>query len=177
MKGLKYVDITKGSGLEKALWSIAIPGFGQFLNRQYFKGAVLVLLEFLINSKANINTAIVLSFLGKTEQAVEASNYQWLMFYPCVYLYSIWDAYRDGSYGEEKPLMFIPFALSAYIETVGVVYSGVFRINGVLLGPIFLPMACIFVGLGLGFLIRSIAIKIMSYKKAEKSKAKNSSNE
>jgi hypothetical protein len=154
-----------GSGLEKALWSIAIPGFGQFLNKKYFKGIVLVILEFLINSNANINTAIVLSFLGQTELAVNVSNYQWLMFYPCVYLYSIWDAYKDGSEKEESPLLFIPFALAAYIETVGVIYSKVFKINGVLLGPIFLPMICIFIGLGIGFIIRCFALKTMYSRK------------
>jgi hypothetical protein len=160
MKGMKQVDITKGSGLEKALWSIAIPGFGQFLNKHYFKGVILIILEFVINVKANINTAIVLSFLGKTEQAVQVCNYQWLMFYPCVYLYSIWDAYRYGSNSKEKPLLFLPYAAAAYIETVGVVYSGVFRIRGILLGPIFLPMICIFLGLGIGFFIRYLALKL-----------------
>jgi hypothetical protein len=135
---MKLMKVTVGSGLEKALWSIAIPGFGQFLNKRYFKGVVLIILEFVINVKANINTAIVFSFLGQTELAVKVSNYQWLMFYPCVYLYSIWDALRDGSTDEERPLLFLPFAVSAYIETIGVIYSRVFSINGVLLGPIFM---------------------------------------
>jgi hypothetical protein len=152
------VKVIIGSGLEKALWSIAIPGFGQFLNKKYFKGIVLVVLEFLINVKAKVNTLIVLSFLGQTQQAMEVANYQWLMFYPCVYLFSIWDAYRDGS-KEESPLLFLPFAIAAYIETVGVIYSRVFRINGVLLGPIFLPMICIFVGLGIGFIIRYVCLR------------------
>jgi TM2 domain-containing membrane protein YozV len=154
------VRVVINGGIEKALWSVAIPGFGQFLNKKYFKGIVLIILEFLINVKANINTAIVLSFLGQTELAVETSNYQWLMFYPCVYLFSIWDAFRDGSKDEEKPLLFLPFAIAAYVETAGVIYSKVFRINGVLLGPIFLPMACIFIGLGIGFIIRYIILRI-----------------
>ncbi|ERI94913.1 hypothetical protein HMPREF1982_00595 [Clostridiales bacterium oral taxon 876 str. F0540] len=151
-----------GNGLEKALWSIAIPGFGQFLNKKYFKGITLIALEFLINNKANINTAIVLSFLGQTKDAVEVANYQWLMFYPCVYLYSIWDAYKDGS-NEEKPLLFVPFALSAYIETVGVIYSKTFKIDGFLLGPIFLPMICIFVGFGIGLILIRV-VNIMNNK-------------
>lgn len=161
MKGLNWLKVTIGSGLEKALWSIAIPGFGQFLNKKYLKGIVLIALEFFINIKAKINMAIVLSFLGRTEEAVEVSNYQWLMFYPCVYLYSIWDAYRDGSEEREKPLLFLPFAMAAYVETIGVIYSRVFRIDGVLLGPIFLPMICIFVGLGIGFIIRFIVLKVI----------------
>ena len=156
------MKIIVGSGIEKVLWSIAIPGFGQFLNKKYFKGIVLIILEFLINMKANINTAIVLSFLGETELAVKVSNYQWLMFYPCVYLFSIWDALRDGGKDEEKPLLFLPFAVSAYIETIGVIYSKIFRINGVLLGPIFLPLICIFIGLGIGFIIRYIILRIIN---------------
>ena len=156
------MKVILGSGFEKVLWSIAIPGFGQFLNKRYFKGIVLIVLEFVINVKANINTAIVLSFLGQTELAVEVSNYQWLMFYPCVYLFSIWDALRDGSKDEGKPLLFLPFAISAYIETIGVIYSRVLRINGVLLGPIFLPSICIFIGLGIGYIIRYIILRIIN---------------
>ncbi len=148
-----------GGGMEKALWSVAIPGFGQLLNGKYFKGSILIFLEFLINMKAHINTLIVSSFLGKTELAVQQADYQWLMFYPCVYLFSIWDAYRDAE-KKEVPLLYLPFALSAYIETTGVVYSKTFRINGFLLGPIFLPMLCIFIGLGVGFILRYIILKL-----------------
>jgi TM2 domain-containing membrane protein YozV len=152
-----------GSSFEKVLWSIAIPGFGQLLNKKYVKGIVLILLEFIINVKANINTIIILSFYGQTGSAVQQANYQWLMFYPCVYMYSIWDAYRD-SRENIPPLLSIPFAISAYVETIGVVYSKTFRINGVLLGPIFLPMICIFIGLGIGFLIRWFILKIYGCK-------------
>lgn len=153
---MKMVD----GGIEKALWSIAIPGFGQLLNGKYIKGIIFISLEFIINAKANINTIIVLSFLGQTELAVQQANYQWLMFYPCVYLFSIWDAYKDGT-NKEGLLLFLPFAISAYIETIGVIYSKTLRINGVLLGPIFLPMICIFLGLGLGFIIRFFVLKVI----------------
>jgi hypothetical protein len=147
-----------GNGTEKMLWSIAIPGFGQFLNGKYLKGIVLIFLEFLINVKASINTIIVSSFYGQTELAVYQANYQSLMFYSCVYIYSIWDAYSDGV-KNKPPLIFIPFATAAYVETIGVIYSKTFRINGVLLGPIFLPMICIFLGLGIGFIIRFFILR------------------
>lgn len=150
---------TNMDAVEKLLWSAAIPGFGQLLNRKYFKGIILILLEFIINSKGNINTIIVSSFYGQTELAAQQADYQWLMFYPCVYIYSLWDAYRDGQ-EKESCLLFLPFVLAAYIETVGVIYSKTFRVNGILLGPIFLPMISIFIGLGVGFAIRSILLKI-----------------
>jgi hypothetical protein len=139
--------------MEKLLWSVAIPGFGQLLNKKYVKGITLIALEFIINVKANINTIIVSSFLGFTELAAQQANYQWLMFYPCVYIFSLWDAYKDGK-NEVAPLLYIPFAVAAYIETIGVIYSKSFRVFGILLGPIFLPMICIFIGLGIGFIIR-----------------------
>jgi hypothetical protein len=148
------------SAVEKVLWSIAIPGFGQLLNGKYLKGVILIILEFVVNVQAKINTIIVLSFLGETEMAVKQANYQWLMFYPCVYLFGIWDAYRDSK-NPKPPLLAIPFAISAYVETIGVIYSKVFRINGVLLGPIFLPMICIFLGLGIGFIIRHFILKLV----------------
>lgn len=145
-------------GVEKALWSVAIPGFGQFLNRRYFKGIVLIVLEFIINSQSNINTAIVLSFNGKTVLAVEQTNYQWLMFYPCVYLYAIYDAYRDGT-NNKAEMLYIPFALSAYIGTVGAVYSARFKIAGAILGPIFCTFLFMVLGLGIGYGIRYFILK------------------
>jgi hypothetical protein len=148
-------------GFEKALWSVAIPGFGQFLNRKYFKGIVLIILEFTINNQSNINTAIVLSFNGKTTFAVGQTNYQWLMFYPCVYLFAIYDAYRDGT-DNKAEMLYIPFALSAYIGTVGVVYSASFKIAGVLLGPIFCTLLFMVIGFGLGFAIRVLVLKVKS---------------
>lgn len=145
-------------GVEKALWSVAIPGFGQFLNGKYIKGAILILLEFLINNQSNINKAIVLSFNGRTSQAVQQTNYQWLMFYPCVYVFGIYDAYRDGT-DNRAPMLYIPYALSAYIGTVGAVYSGSFKIAGALLGPIFCTMLFMVLGLIFGFGIRFIILK------------------
>jgi hypothetical protein len=146
------------SGVEKALWSVAIPGFGQFLNRKYIKGIVLIILEFIINNKSNINTAIVLSFNGKTHMAMLQTNYHWLMYYPCVYLFSIYDAYRDGADNNTR-LFYIPFTLSAYFGTVGVVYSQSFKIIGMFLGPIFCTFLFMIFGLVSGYIIRFFILR------------------
>lgn len=71
--------------LEALLWSIALPGFGQLLNKKHIKGILFIVLEFLINMGANFNEGIRLSFLGETKQSLEVMNMQWLMFYPCLY--------------------------------------------------------------------------------------------
>jgi len=77
---------------EALLWSIALPGFGQFLNGKLIKGIVFVFLEFLINVQANLNEVTISSFHGEIEKAIEQANYQWLMFYPCLYFFAMWDA-------------------------------------------------------------------------------------
>ncbi len=148
----------KESGVERILWSIAIPGFGQLLNGKYIKAFVLIALEILINTKANLNMVIISSFYGETLTAVRQTNYHWLMFYPCFYMFVIWDAYKDGV-KERAPFSFLPFAVSAYFGTIGVIYSRETRVMGILLGPVWLPILAISFGVFVGFIIQDILVK------------------
>ena len=138
---------------EKLLWSIALPGFGQLLNGKYIKGILFILLEIFINVQANFNEIIMLSFQGDIEKAIAQADYQWLLFYPCLYFYAMWDAFKDGGGGKE-PFSFLPFVFSAYFVTVGCMYSSIFRIFGVLLGPVWLPMLCVIPGIMVGLLLK-----------------------
>lgn len=142
----------------KLLWSIALPGFGQLLNGALIKGILLVVLEFIVNVKANFNEIIMLSFNGNIEGAIQQADYGWLMFYPCLYFFAAWDAYRDDV-GEEKPYMFLPFAFSAFFVTVGLMFSKSVKIMGVLLGPVWFPMSCVIPGVAVGFLLRYLLMK------------------
>jgi hypothetical protein len=151
----------KADALEKALWSVALPGFGQLLNKKYFKGILLIVLEVIINVKSNLNTVIILSFYGDIPKAIQATNYQWLMFYPCVYLFAIWDAYKDGIQ-EASPFLFLPFVLSAYTTTVAVIYSHTFCIGNILLGPIFLPILTIVLTMSIGFIGKAFILKMLA---------------
>ncbi len=147
--------ISKDQPIEKLFWSIALPGFGQILNGKLIKGIVFIFLEFLINIQSNFNKVIILSFLGEINSAIHQTNYQWLMFYPCLYMFAIWDAYRDAG-GGKSPYSFLPFAFSAYSVTVGLIYSSRLTLFGVLLGPIWLPMLFLIPGLVIGFLLQWI---------------------
>ncbi|WP_226667972.1 hypothetical protein [Metabacillus litoralis] len=143
----------KTSKTEAILWSIALPGFAQFLNGKIVKGFIFIFLEFLINVNSNFNKAIMASFLGEIDRAFDVLNFQWLMFYPCVYMFAMWDAFKDAE-GEVSPFSFLPFVCSAYTVTVGLMYSPIFKINGVLLGPIWLPILALIPGLLIGFTIK-----------------------
>ncbi|KQL54855.1 hypothetical protein AN964_15950 [Heyndrickxia shackletonii] len=145
--------------LEAILWSIALPGFAQLLSGSLVKGILFILLEFLINVKSNFNEGIMLSFLGQTVMASKIINYQWLMFYPCLYMYAMWDAYKSAQ-EKVKKYSYLPFAFGAYFVTVGLMYSPQIKIFNIFIGPIFLPMIFLIPGLIIGNGIRLILIKI-----------------
>jgi hypothetical protein len=138
---------------EVLFWSIALPGFGQFLNGKYVKGIVIVILEFLINVRANFNVVIILSFQGELTKAIQETNYQWLMFYPCLYFFAMWDAWKDAGGGEDR-FSFLPFVFSAYFVTVGCIYSSNFKLFGLLLGPVWFPMLCMIPGAIVGLFLK-----------------------
>jgi hypothetical protein len=150
--------INKREQIEKVLWSIAFPGLGQLLNKRYIKGLLLIFLEFLINVKGNFNQIIMLSFHGHIQEAIQQTDYRWLMFYPCIYMFAIWDAYRDSP-GEKAPFSYIPYVLSAYTVTVGVIYSNTFKVSGVLLGPVWLSIIVCILSIFAGLYIQKILIR------------------
>ena len=151
------------NAVEKLLWSIALPGFGQLLNGKYIKGIVLITLEFLVNVQGNFNEVILLSFYGEIEKAIQQADFQWLMFYPCLYFFTMWDAYRDAG-GGNKPYSSLPFVFSAYFVTVGTIYSSKLTFFGVLLGPIWLPILSVIPGVLVGFLLQMIIRKRLTTK-------------
>lgn len=148
----------KEKRLEVLFWSIALPGFGQLLNGKYFKGFVLIILEVIINIKGKINIIIMHSFVGEMTHAINEANFLWVMFYPCLYLFAIWDAYRDVG-GGIYPYLYIPFVFSAYFGTLGVIYSAHLSIFGFLIGPVFLPIILMMIGFLIGQLLRTVILK------------------
>ncbi|WP_075980537.1 hypothetical protein [Bacillus massilinigeriensis] len=144
--------------VEKLLWSIALPGLGQLLNGRYIKGIIFILLEFFVNVLSRFNEVIIYSFHGNIKEAILQANYQWLMFYPCLYFFAMWDAYRDAR-NDESPFLFLPFVFAAYSVTVGLIYSTKIKIFGALIGPVFLPMLFTIPGLLVGIIIRKVLIR------------------
>lgn len=141
------------NAIEKLMWSIALPGFGQYLNGKYIKGTVILILEFLINVQANFNQVILLSFHGEIGDAIKHTNFQWLMFYPCLYFFSIWDSVKDATGGKD-PYSFLPYVFAALFVTIGLVFSSDLMIFGVLWGPIWLPMLFVLPGIIVGLIVR-----------------------
>lgn len=140
---------------EALFWSIALPGFGQLLNGKLIKGIVFIAMEILINVQANFNLAIISSFQGDILLSIEQIDFQWLMFYPCLYFFAMWDAFKDAGGGKDQ-YAFLPFVFCAYFVTLGLIYSTKLKLFGVLIGPVLLPMLFVIPGLAVGFLLKAI---------------------
>jgi hypothetical protein len=145
--------------LEAILWSIALPGFAQLLNKKFLKGIVFIFLEFLVNVNCHFNIVILYSFQGSIREAIEATNYQWLMFYPCLYMFAMWDAYKDAE-GETPTYSYLPFVFGAFFVTIGLIYSPTLTLGQILLGPVWLPILFLIPGLLVGYFVRSILMRI-----------------
>jgi hypothetical protein len=150
------------NAFEKMLWSIALPGFGQILNQRYIKGILFIFLEFLVNIQSNFNEAIISSFHGNIDTSIVLIDYRWLMFYPCLYFFSMWDAVKDAKGKEENsPFLFLPFVFSAYFVTVGLIFSTKIKVFGILLGPIFLPILFVIPGVLIGLVIKKVVTSLV----------------
>ncbi len=134
-------------------WSITFPGFGQFYNHQYIKGFFFIVLEFLINLQGEVNRAIIYSFHGEFALASEVANWNWLLFYPCIYIFGMAESYYQAHLKENQAFseaQFVPFILAAMIGTIGTIYG--LRWG---LGPIFNGL----IGMMAGAILGRIAMK------------------
>lgn len=139
------------------LWSVCIPGFGQLYNRDYIIGLLLVVLEIAINVKASLNLAILYSFRGEISLAAQVADHQWLLFYPCVYAYSMWQAYHQAqilNLETQNDNYTVsphsgPLIGAAMGGTLGIIYL-------IVLGPIFGGILGMLLGTGLGWVIEQL---------------------
>lgn len=137
--------------MEKLLWSIVLPGFGQLLNGKYLKGLLFITLEFLVNVQAHFNKAILSSFHGNIQKAIGQADYQWLMFYPCLYCFAAWDAYRDDR-GKTNPYFFTFCVCCIFCYCRTNLFTK-FKNHVVLLGPVWLPILSFIPGVGVGLIL------------------------
>lgn len=148
---------------EVLLWSIALPGFGQLLNGKLIKGVLFIFLEFLINMNSNLNLHIKYSFTGHFEKAVQVTDYQWALFYPCLYVFAMFDGYNDALKAKEQarsPLLALPFVCAAYLSTVFVIYQDAWL--NIPVPPLIFPIIGIVAGFGVGGLVRKWVIRRMN---------------
>lgn len=124
-----------------ALFSIFMPGFGQFYNNQMFKGLLFVIFEHYNNTSGHINEAIHLDFMGHHQEAIVVTDYQNMLFYAPFYVYTVWDALYYARPGLDKTKSAIPFILAAILGELAAIYSSKFPFPTLTVGLIMIvPM-------------------------------------
>ncbi|WP_269409475.1 hypothetical protein [Lentibacillus daqui] len=78
------------------LWSLALPGFGQLYNKDYFLGIVLMVWEIVLNLQSHLNVAILYTLRGDFHLADRPIDFEWGLFYPSIFCYSLWQAYNQA---------------------------------------------------------------------------------
>lgn len=105
------------------LFSILMPGCGQMYNKQFMKGVLLLIIEHFDNIGANINQALYLDFNGHYQQALEVTNFEYLLFYPGFYVFTVWDAWYHAKKGADKIRTAIPFLIGGYLGVIGSIFA------------------------------------------------------
>jgi hypothetical protein len=80
----------------------------------------------------------------------------------CLYMFSMWDAYKDAD-GRKESFSFLPFVFSAHFITVGLIFSPTLRIMGILFRPVWLQMLFLIIGLFITTFFKTIFQKTIRF--------------
>ncbi|WP_348774417.1 hypothetical protein [Cytobacillus oceanisediminis] len=129
--------------------------FAQVLHGKLYKRTLFIVLVVLVHINSNFKEVIRLSFHGKIQEAIVLTNYQWLMLYPCLYFFAMWDAFKEAG-GGVNPFSYLPFVCSAAFVTAELLFSSKVKVFGITLGTMWFPMLCVFPGLLIGISLKRI---------------------
>ncbi|ABZ83035.1 conserved hypothetical protein [Heliomicrobium modesticaldum Ice1] len=77
-------------------WSALFVGFGHIYNMKTVKGVILSLWLVTIIYLSHFPQAVIYTFTGRMEAIGNLLDYHWLMFFPSIYVFGIWDSYNDA---------------------------------------------------------------------------------
>jgi hypothetical protein len=106
-----------------ALFSILMPGLGQVYNRQFARGIIFLLIEHYDNAFSHINAAIHFDFNGFHQEALNVTDFGYLLFYPGFYAYVVWDAWFFAKQGADKTKTAIPFVIGGFLGEFASIYA------------------------------------------------------
>jgi hypothetical protein len=130
-----------------------LPGLGQFYNRDYWIGLLIIILEFSVNYLSCINGLIKLEFNNHLNHQLAPMHLYWIMFYPAIYTFGMWQAFnRSVDINQELKRQVIP-------PTIPPKFTGLFigLCIGMLCGIIW-PYKTFYIGTGLVFGFIGMAI-------------------
>lgn len=78
-----------------AIWSVFQPGLGQLYSSSTVVGAFVLAWWIFVSYQAHFVRAVLYSFLGHFDKATAILDWQWALFLPSIYTFSIYQAYAS----------------------------------------------------------------------------------
>ena len=136
----------------KALYcNLFLPGLGQWILDERLKGTALFLLQSFLFWRSHAYETLMQSMEGDIQSAISHIQYNWYLFHPGFYFFSLWDVYKKSG---AKPYAYVPFVSAVYAMTTGMFLSEKARIFGRLWGPIWFPLLCLLPGVSIGYILQ-----------------------
>jgi len=88
---INYLD--KREPILSLIWSLFIPGLGQLYIHRIITAFFVIIWTVIFFYFSHGLEAISLLFLGKVQQATDVLTPEWLLFFPSIYGFSIFDSY------------------------------------------------------------------------------------
>ena len=102
--------------LMAALWSAVAPGLGHLYCDRRLKAFILTAWYLAVTLNANIVLNVFHLLQGDYETARQLIDYQWLLFWPSIYVFGIVDAYQDTVEQNTLYQMAFQYRLRKYIK-------------------------------------------------------------
>jgi hypothetical protein len=90
---INYLDRRKPS--LAIIWSLFVPGLGQLYIHRIITAFFIIVWVMIFAYYSRGLEAISLLFLGKIKQATAVLNIEWLLFFPSIYGFAVFDAYEN----------------------------------------------------------------------------------
>lgn len=90
---INYLD--KREPLMAVIWSFFVPGLGQLYIHRIITAFFVIIWTVIFSYYSHGLEAISLLFIGKIQEATAVLDPEWLLFFPSVYGFSIFDSYMN----------------------------------------------------------------------------------
>lgn len=88
---INYLD--KRNSIMAVIWSLFVPGLGQLYIHRIITAFFVIIWVVLFTYFSHGLEAISLLFLGKVQEATSVLKPEWLLFFPSIYGFSVFDSY------------------------------------------------------------------------------------
>jgi hypothetical protein len=107
----EFTAVTRRNPWMAAFLSLFLGGGGHFYNGRLLKAVMLMSWHLAVWLNSGLNKALIATVTGHWGQVHQVVDYQWLLFWPSMHMFNVWNAYSDcvelNSLCEEETEVFL----------------------------------------------------------------------